>query len=128
MINLEKIPSNKSFGFVFAAVFMIVAIFPLLSSEDIRIWPIFVSLIFFILGVLNSKLLTPLNKMWMKFGVVLGIIISPIIMGLIFFLVVTPTSLILKLFKKDVLMLNKNNLSSYWIKKDNSNNNMRNQF
>jgi len=128
MINLEKIPSNKSFGFVFATVFMIVAIFPLLSSEDIRLWSITVSLIFFILGVLNSKLLTPLNKMWMKFGVVLGIIISPIIMGLIFFLVVTPTGLILKLFKKDVLMLNKNNLNTYWLKKDNSNNNMRNQF
>tara|TARA_B100000787_G_C15947275_1_gene187566 strand:- start:47 stop:433 length:387 start_codon:yes stop_codon:yes gene_type:complete len=128
MIHLEKIPSNKSFGLVFALVFMIVAIFPLLNYREINLWSLIISLIFFILGILNSKFLTPLNKIWMKFGLILGGIMAPILMSLIFFLVVTPTGLILKLFKKDVLMLKKNNLTSYWLKKDNSNNNLKNQF
>ena len=82
-----------------------------------------------ILGtIINSKILTPLNKAWIRFGLLLGNIISPMVMAIIFFGVVTPTGVVLKLFKKDILKLKKNNNSSYWINKDNSNNNMKNQF
>ena len=105
-----KIGSNRSFGVVFSIVFLVIALFPLLNGHNIRIWSIILSLIFFILGLLNSNILSPLNRIWFKFGIILGSIVSPIIMGLVFFLVVTPTSLILRLFKKDTLNLKKNKI------------------
>ena len=82
----------------------------------------------FILGILNSKLLLPLNKIWFKFGIFLGGFIAPIVMGMIFFLVVTPTGLIMKLFGKDLLNLKKNKKKTYWLDKDNSNSSLKNQF
>ena len=127
MKNL-KLPSNRSFGIVFFAVFLIIALWPLLKGESPRFWSVAVSLIFLILGLINSKILTPLNKMWMKFGLLLGNIVSPIVMGIIFFGVVTPTGLLIKLFGKDILELKKNKKNTYWKKKDNLNNNMKNQF
>jgi len=123
-----KIGSNRSFGVVFSIVFLIIALFPLLNGHNIRIWSIILSLIFFILGLLNSNILSPLNRIWFKFGIILGSIVSPIIMGLVFFLVVTPTSLILRLFKKDTLNLKKNDSITYWIKKLDKKSKMKNQF
>ena len=123
-----KIGSNKSFGIVFFAVFFIISIWPLLSGNEIRYWSLVISVIFLILGIINSKILTPLNKTWFKIGILLGNIISPIIMGIIFFLVVTPTSLIMKILGKDLLNLKKNTKSSYWIEKKNQNSRMKNQF
>jgi hypothetical protein len=123
-----KIGSNRSFGIVFFVVFLIVALWPLLNSNDIRIWSLIISLIFLVLGLLNSKLLNPLNVIWYKFGLFLGKIISPIIMGLIFFIVVTPISILLKIFRKDVLSLKKNNSGTYWKKKLDHDSSMRNQF
>ena len=123
-----KLPSNRNFGVVFCIVFMIISLWPLLSQNEIRIWPLIISIIFLLLGLINSTLLTPLNKLWFKFGILLGNIISPIIMGIIFFFVVTPTGLLMRIFKKDPLNLKKNNSNTYWIDKDNSNNNMKNQF
>ena len=123
-----KLPSNRSFGIVFFVVFLIIALWPLLKGESLRFWSIVVSLIFLILGLINSKILTPLNKLWMKFGFLLGNIVSPIVMGIIFFGVVTPTGLLMKLFGKDILELQKNKKNTYWKKKDNLNNNMKNQF
>ena len=123
-----KLPSNRNFGVVFCIVFMIISLWPLLNQNEIRIWPLIISIIFLLLGLINSTLLTPLNKLWFKFGILLGNIISPIIIGIIFFLVVTPTGLLMKIFRKDPLNLKKNNSNTYWIDKDNSNNNMRNQF
>ena len=96
-----KIGSNRSFGIVFFVVFLIIALWPLKNNLDIRIWSLITSFIFLILGILNSKLLSPFNKLWFKFGLLLGKIISPIVMGIIFFIVVTPTAIILKLFKSD---------------------------
>ena len=116
MKNL-KLPSNRSFGIVFFAVFLIIALWPLLKGESLRFWSVAVSLIFLILGLINSKILTPLNKMWMKFGLLLGNIVSPIVMGIIFFGVVTPTGLLMKLFGKDILELKKNKKNTYWKKK-----------
>lgn len=123
-----KISSNRSFGIVFFLVFLIVCLWPIINGENIRIWSLILSLIFLILGILNSNLLTPLNKIWFKFGIILGNIISPIVMGLVFFLVVTPIGLLLKLFGKDVLSLKKNKLSTYWKEKSRYDSSMKNQF
>ena len=123
-----KIGSNRSFGVVFFIVFLVVALLPLLNGNSIRIWSIILSLIFLILGLLNSNILSPLNRIWFKFGIILGSIVSPIVMSLVFFLVVTPTSLILRLFRKDILSLKKNNNSTYWIKKLDKKSKMKNQF
>ena len=123
-----KISSNKSFGIVFFTVFLIIAIWPLLNGYEIRYWSLIISIVFLFLGILNSKILTPLNKIWFKFGILLGHVISPIVMGLIFFLVVTPTSLLMKLFRKDILGIKKNRSKSYWIEKSGPKSKMKNQF
>ena len=124
-----KISSNRSFGLVFFVVFLIVALWPLKYEEDIRLWSLVISIIFFILGVINSKLLTPLNKLWFKFGILLGSIVSPIIMGIVYFAVVTPTGVLMRLLGKDLLRMSKvKNTSTYWIKRDKQKNTMKKQF
>tara|TARA_Y100000590_G_scaffold97091_1_gene110360 strand:- start:166 stop:549 length:384 start_codon:yes stop_codon:yes gene_type:complete len=123
-----KLPSNKSFGIVFAAFFSIISFWPMLNGSEIRIWSLIIAVIFFILGLINSKILTPLNRLWFKFGLMLGKIVSPIVLGIVFFLVVTPTGIIMRLIGKDSLNLKKKNYESYWIEKDNENNTMKNQF
>ena len=123
-----KLPSNRNFGIVFSIVFLIIATWPILNQNEIRIWSIIISLIFLILGLINSKFLSPLNKAWFKFGLILGSLIAPIVMGIVFFLVVTPTGLIMKALGKDLLGLKRNKNNTYWLEKDNSNNNLKNQF
>ena len=123
-----KLGSNKSFGLVFFLVFLIISFWPLLNSNDIRIWSLAISIIFLTLGLINSKILTPLNKLWFKFGILLGNIISPIIMGIIYFAVVTPIALLLKIINKDVLSLKKTKQASYWKNKEKYNSSMKNQF
>ena len=123
-----KINSNRSFGIVFFIVFLIICIYPLIDGEKLRIWSLIISVIFLILGLLNSNILTPFNKLWFKFGIFLGSIVSPIVMGIIFFTVVTPTSLIMKILKKDILKLKKNKNQSYWIDKLDNKSKMKNQF
>jgi len=123
-----KLPSNRNFGIVFFIFFLIISFYPILKGEDIRIWWLIFSIIFLILGILNSKILTPLNKIWFKFGIFLGAIISPIIMGIVYFAVVTPTSFIMKLLGKDLLNLKKNNSKTYWIEKKETKSTMKNQF
>ena len=123
-----KLPSNRNFGIVFAIVFLIISLWPLLKQNEIRSWSLIISIIFLSLGLINSKLLLPLNKIWFKFGIFLGNFIAPIVMGVIYFFVVTPTGLIMKMLGKDLLNLKKNNKDSYWIKKDNSNSSLKNQF
>jgi len=123
-----KIGSNRSFGIVFFVVFLLIGLWPLLNGNELRIWSIVISLIFFILGLLNSKILTPFNKIWFRFGIFLGNFISPIVMGIVFFLVVTPTGLIMKLFRKDLINLKKNNSNTYWIEKKDIKSSMKNQF
>ena len=123
-----KIGPNRSFGVVFFVVFLLIGLWPILKGNELRIWAIVISLIFLILGILNSKILTPFNKVWFRFGIFLGNFISPIIMGIVFFLVVTPTGLIMKLFRKDLINLRKNNSSTYWIEKKDIKSSMKNQF
>ena len=120
--------SNKSFGIVFCIFFLIVSLYPLTNGENVRLWSLFLSVIFLILGLLNSRILTPLNILWFKFGIFLGRFVSPIIMGLVFFLVVTPTGLIMRMFKKDLLKLKKSNSNTYWINRSEPKSDMKNQF
>jgi large-conductance mechanosensitive channel len=122
-----KIGSNKSFGTVFFIVFTLIGLYPLLKGGNLNIISILIGIIFLILGILNSRFLTPLNKIWFKFGLLLGQIISPVVMGIIFFLVVTPIAFIMRILGKDVLRLKKNN-NSYWIKKTDLKSKMKNQF
>ena len=126
--NNIKISSNKSFGIVFFIFFLIVSIYPLFDDRTLRVWSLVISAIFLILGILNSKILTPLNKLWFKFGILLGKIVSPVVMGIVFFAVVTPISLIMKILKKDLLNMKKNKKPSYWIAKSGPKSRMKNQF
>jgi len=129
MKKKNNLNSNKSFGIVFFIVFLIFGLYPLINQEGFRLWAIIVSLIFLILGLINSNLLTPLNKAWIKFGILLGNIISPLVLGIIFFLIVLPTGLLMRLLKKNFLGLKfDKNLKSYWINKEKQLSSMKNQF
>ena len=123
-----KLPSNRSFGFVFAALFFLIGIYPIIHSEELRNCSLLIATLFLLLGAINSKILNPLNFLWFKFGIYLGKIVSPIIMGIIFFLVVTPIGLLMKMFKKDLLNLKYNSKKTYWIKKTGPKSKMKNQF
>ena len=103
---MEKISSNRSFGILFCIVFAIVAAWPIMNDGQLRIWPIPISFIFLVLGLLNSKLLNPFNLVWIKFGELLGRIIAPIIMAIIYFMIVTPIGLFMRLIQKDLLNVN----------------------
>ena len=124
-----KLGSNRSFGLVFFVVFLIISLWPFNFDSNIRILPAIISLFFLILGLINSKLLTPLNKIWFKFGIILGSIIAPIIMAIVFFFVVTPIGFIMRMMGKD--LLNKKydiKKKSYWIKRDKPIDTMKRQF
>ena len=123
-----KRSSNKSFGIVFFIVFIIIGFWPLLDINTYRLWSIIIAIIFLILGIMNSRLLTPFNILWFKFGIFLGKIVSPIVMGMIFFFVVTPIAILMKILKKDLLNLKFNNEKTYWIKKSEYKSKMKNQF
>ena len=124
-----KISSNRNFGFLFFIVFLAISLWPLKSQEDLRLWAFILALIFFVLGILNSKFLTPLNKLWMKFGIFLGSIISPFVMGVVFFMVVTPVGLIMRFLGKDLLRIKKSKfVSTYWISREKQNSTMKRQF
>ena len=127
-MNDLKISSNRSFGIVFFLIFLLIAIYPLTYNNEIRIWSLIISLSFLILGIMNSKILLPLNKIWFKFGILLGLIFSPVIMGFIFFLVVTPIGILMRVLRKDLLNLKLSNLETYWIEKKDQKSEMKNQF
>jgi hypothetical protein len=124
-----KIPTNRNFGITFFIFFSLLTLYSFILKDNLNTILIIVSLIFLILGLLNSNLLTPLNKIWMRFGIVLGKIVTPIVLFFIYFGVVTPTGILVKLFKKDILniKINKKN-KSYWLNKDKNKSNMNNQF
>ena len=121
--------SNRSFGLLFFLVFLIIGLWPLINEGAIRVWSILFAVIFLILGLLNSNLLTPLNKLWFRFGLFLGSIVAPIIMGMVFYLVVTPTGLIFKIRNKDLLNIKfDKNKKSYWISRSKIKTTMKQQF
>ena len=125
-INLKN-KNNITFGILFFILFLVIGIYPLKSNGVIKVWSIFLSLVFLIITFIKPNLFTFLNKLWIKFGILLGKIISPIIMGLVFFFVVTPLGILVKIFKKDVMGL-KGEKSSYWINRKNKLQSMKRQF
>ena len=111
--------TNKNFGILFFIVFCIIGIWPILSANELRLWSFIVAIIFLILGIIRSRFLTPLNLAWIKFGEILGVIIAPIIMGLVYFLVVLPTGILMRVLGKDLLKLKfQKSMVSYWNKKE----------
>ena len=125
---VKKKSSNRSFGLLFFVVFFLIGIWPLFNENDYRLWSLIISIIFLILGLLNSKLLNPLNNLWIKFGEILGKIIAPIVMMIVFFIVLTPLSFIVKLFIKDLLNLKLVKNNSYWITRKKDIGSMKKQF
>ena len=127
-MNNIKLPTNRNFGIVFFVFFLIIALWPLLGGYELRVWSLGISSIFLILGIINSKYLSPLNKLWFKFGLLLGSIFAPLVMFLIFFLIVTPIGLFMRILGKDILRLKKRD-KTYWInKKIYDKSSMNNQF
>ncbi len=125
-ININN-KNNIIFGILFFIFFLIIGLYPLISNEPIRIWSIILSLVFLIITIINPNLFSFLNKLWIKFGILLGKIISPIIMGLVFFFIVTPIGIFIKILKKDVMGL-KREASSYWITREYKVQSMKKQF
>jgi len=123
-----KISSNRSFGIVFFIVFLFIGFYPLANGGSLNIWALITSFIFLLLGILNSRILTSLNIIWFKFGLFLGKIFAPLIVGIIFFLIVTPIGLLMRFLKKDFLNLKFNKDKSYWITKNGPKSKMKNQF
>ena len=125
---MEKKNSNRSFGILFFVVFLTISLWPLLKENDLRIWSFIISILFLILGILNSKILSPIKRVWIRFGELLGKIISPIVLAIVFFTVVTPIGLFMKVLRKDLLNIKFTNDKSYWIKRDKDIGPMKNQF
>ena len=131
MLNKSKIQmsSNRNFGLVFFIVFLLLGFWPLINGEEIRFWSVIISIIFLFLGIINSKLLTPLNLLWFRFGILLGSIFAPIVMMFVFFLVVTPIGLAMKIMGKDLLNKKRDNKKeTYWINREKSAGPMKRQF
>ena len=128
-MNKVKIGSNRNFGLVFFMVFLIISLWPLTYEEPIRIWSVTVSLVFLVLGLIKPILLAPLNKLWFKFGLTLGAIVAPLVMGIVFFLVVTPTGFVMKIIGKDLLNIKYDKKkNTYWIKRNIPIGTMKRQF
>ena len=125
---MQKKENNKSFGILFFVIFLLVALWPLINSEFIRLWALGIASLFFVLGIINSKILTPIKKSWIKLGEILGKIIAPIVMGFIYFIIITPIGLFMRLIGKDILSLKFNKNQSYWIKRSKNVNTMKRQF
>ena len=126
---MKEQTSVKSFGILFFIVFLLIGLWPKISGEELRLWSVITAFIFLILGLINSKILIPLNKYWIKLGELLGKIIAPIVMMIIYFIIVTPIALLLKIFKKDILGLKLDTkVDSYWIQKEKDLGPMKNQF
>ncbi len=125
---MEKISSNRSFGILFCIVFAAVAVWPVMHGASLKIWPIPVSFIFLVLGLINSKLLSPLNLLWIKFGELLGKIVAPVVMAIVYFAIITPIGLFMRLIGKDLLNTKFSKNNSYWIKREKNIGSMKRQF
>jgi len=120
--------SNRSFGIIFFIVFLLISVWPIMDGQEPRVWSIIISLIFLILGILNSKILTPFNLAWIKLGEILGRFIAPVVMAVIYFLIVTPIGLLMRIIGKDLLNIKFSQNSSYWIKREKNLGPMKRQF
>tara|TARA_B100000700_G_scaffold201975_1_gene222104 strand:+ start:3976 stop:4353 length:378 start_codon:yes stop_codon:yes gene_type:complete len=120
--------SNRSFGIIFFIVFLLISVWPIMDGQEPRVWSLIISLIFLILGILNSKILTPFNLAWIKLGEILGRFIAPVVMAVIYFLIVTPIGLLMRIIGKDLLNIKFSQNSSYWIKREKNLGPMKRQF
>ena len=120
--------STKSFGILFFIVFFVIGVWPVFNSENLRLWSIILSFLFLISGLTNANFLNPLNRTWIKFGEILGKIIAPVVMFLIFFALITPLSFVIRIFGKDLLNIKLSNKTSYWIKREKDAGTMKRQF
>ena len=125
---MKKNKNNKSFGILFFIVFFLIAVWPMLNESQIRIWAIILSLAFLFLGIINSKLLSPLRFAWIKFGESLGKIIAPIIIAIIYFFIITPIALVMRSVGKDLLKIKLQKTQSYWVKREKKIGTMKRQF
>lgn len=111
--------SDRSFGVVFAVVFLIIALFPLLHAGAVRWWSVGVSAAFAVVAFTVPGILAVPNRLWMKFGLLLAKIVSPIALGILFYLVFTPIGLLMRLAGKDPMRLKADpNAKSYWIDRE----------
>ena len=120
--------ANRNFGLTFFIVFLLIGIWPLTDFGQVRIWSLIISVIFLTLGIINSRLLSPLNYIWIKFGELLGRIVSPVVMGIVFFIVITPIGFCMRLMGKDLLKTKFSKKNSYWISRDKNVGSMKKQF
>ncbi len=125
---MREISSNRSFGIIFFIVFLLISVWPMIDGQTVRIWSFLVSLIFLFLGILNSKILSPLNLAWVKFGEILGRFIAPIVMAIVFFLIITPIGLFMRIIGKDLLNTKFSKDRSYWMKREKNIGTMKRQF
>ena len=125
---MRKINANRSFGIVFFIVFLIISFWPSIEGQSLRIWSLAVALIFLVLGLLNSKILSPFNLIWVKFGETLGRIIAPIAMSIVYFIIITPIGFFMRLIGKDLLRTKFSKNKSYWIKREQNIGSMKRQF
>ena len=125
---MKKNENNKSFGILFFIVFLVIALWPTINSGSIRVWAMLIALIFLFLGVLNLKYLTPFKKGWIKLGEVLGKFIAPVVMGIIYFFIITPIGIFMRVIGKDLLNLKYNSKKSYWNKRLKNVGTMKRQF
>ena len=126
LINIKR-KDNITFGILFFIFFLIVGLYPLKTGEAIRIWSVVLSLVFLIITIIRPNLFTFINKLWIQFGILLGKIISPVVMGLVFFFVVTPIGILVRIFKKDIMGL-KRGANTYWINREDKVQSMKKQF
>jgi predicted membrane metal-binding protein len=111
--------SERGFAIVFTVVFVLVGLWPLLSGGPVRAWALLIAAAFLLAGFAAPGILAPLNRLWFRFGMALGRIVSPVVMGILFFGTVMPTGLLMRLFRKDVLRLRFDPAAeSYWIPRD----------
>src|SRR5882672_12350809 len=114
-----KASSNRAFGSVFAVVFLIVAVWPIFSGEMVRWWSLFIAAGFVLVTVAAPKLLALPNRLWLRFGLLLNRIISPVVLAFLFYVVMTPMGALMRVFGKDNLRLQCDDSdTSYWIKRD----------
>ena len=125
---MDKKNSNKGFGVLFFIVFLLIALWPLVKGDSLRIWSLLIAIIFLVLGLLNSKILNPFKRIWIKFGEILGKMIAPLVLSIVYFIVITPIGLLLRIFGKDLLGIKFLKKKSYWIKRDKDLGSMKNQF
>ena len=112
---MNKKNNNKGFGILFFIVFLLIALWPILNGGNLRIWSLLIGAIFLVLGLLDSKILNPFKKIWIKFGELLGKVIAPLVLSIIYFIVITPIGLLLRIFGKDLLGTKLLDKKSYWI-------------